>query len=230
VKPLVVIPARGGSKGVPRKNIKCLGGKPLIYYTIEAAREVFPDNVIYVSTDDYEIKHIVEKCGLKVPFLRPKEFATDNAGTYEVLLNAIYNCEKTGYYPDTLVLLQATSPFRNGEHIKEALKLFEEKCDLLVSVKETKANPYFTLRVENKNGWLVNSKEGRFVRRQDTPKVWELNGAIYIVKVSQLKKLTLDKIPKTVKFLMDEISSVDIDNQLDWDFAEFLIEKNLVHL
>jgi len=226
MKPLVVIPARGGSKGVPRKNIKLLGGKPLIQYTIEAAREVFPDEVICVSTDDYEIKHVVEQLGLKVPFLRPEELATDHAGTYEVLLNAIINYEKIGYYPDTLILLQATSPFRTGKHIKEALLLFDENCDMLVSVTESKANPYFTLKEENENGWLINSKEGSFVRRQDTPKVWELNGAIYIVRITALKQNTLDKISKTIKYSMDEISSIDIDTQLDWDFAEFLIRKN----
>lgn len=230
MKPLVVIPARGGSKGVPRKNIKLLHGKPLIQYTIEAARDVFQDEVICVSTDDHEIKGIVEQIGLKVPFIRPKELATDQAGTYEVLLNAIDHYEKAGYYPDALILLQATSPFRTGKHIKEALLLFNEKCDMLVSVTETKANPYFTLREENEDGWLIKSKEGSFVRRQDAPKVWELNGAIYILRISELKHNPLDKIRKTIKYSMDEYSSIDIDNQLDWDFAEFLIQNKKISI
>lgn len=230
MKPLVVIPARGGSKGVPRKNIKLLHGKPLLQYTIEAARDVFPDEVICVSTDDHEIKEIVEQIGLKVPFIRPEELATDQAGTYEVLLHAIDHYEKTGYYPDTLILLQATSPFRTGKHIKEALLMFDEKCEMLVSVTESKANPYFTLREENEEGWLKKSKEGSFVRRQDTPKVWELNGAIYIIRISELKHYRIDKIRKTIKYTMDDISSIDIDNQLDWEFAEFLIQYNKVNL
>lgn len=230
MKPLVVIPARGGSKGVPRKNIKLLFGMPLIQYTIKAARDVFPDEVICVSTDDNEIKGIVEHIGLKVPFIRPKELATDQAGTYEVLLNAIDYYEKAGYCPDTLILLQPTSPFRTGNHIKEALLFFDEKCDMLVSVTESKANPYFSLCEENEYGWLKKSKEGDFVRRQDTPKVWELNGAIYIIRISELKRNSIDKIFKTIKYQMDDISSIDIDNQLDWDFAEFLIHNKKVSL
>ncbi|MDD3744823.1 MAG: acylneuraminate cytidylyltransferase family protein [Lentimicrobiaceae bacterium] len=225
MKPLVVIPARGGSKGVPRKNIKLLGGKPLIQYTIEAAREVFPDEVICVSTDDKEIKSVVESLGLKVPFLRPPELAIDQAGTYEVLLHAIDFHEKNGYLPDTLILLQPTSPFRTGKHIKEALELFDKRCEMVISVKETKSNPYYTLREENEEGWLIKSKEGHFDRRQDAPTVWELNGAIYIIKVSVLKKKLLDRIKKTGKYKMNEISSIDIDSQLDWDFAEFLIQN-----
>ena len=162
MKPLVVIPARGGSKGILRKNIKLLGGKPLIQYTIEAAREVFPDELICVTTDDLEIKEVVERLGLKVPFLRPAELATDEAGTYEVLIHAINYYESQGYYPDTIILLQVTSPFRTGKHIKEALELFDDKCEMVVSVKETKANPYYVLQEENNEGWLVKSKEGNF--------------------------------------------------------------------
>ena len=116
MKHLVVIPARGGSKGVPRKNIKLLAGKPLIQYTIEAARALFADDIICVSTDDIEIKEVVESLGLQVPFLRPNDLASDTAGTYEVLLHALNHYETTGYYPDTLILLQATSPFRTVTH------------------------------------------------------------------------------------------------------------------
>ena len=118
MKPLIVIPARGGSKGVPRKNIKVLGDKPLIQYTIDAAKGVFDDEFICVSTDDFEIKSVVEQLGLKVPFLRPNELASDTAGTYEVLLHAISYYESKGYFPDTLILLQPTSPFRTSAHIK----------------------------------------------------------------------------------------------------------------
>jgi len=228
MKPLVVIPARGGSKGVPRKNIKLLGGKPLIQYTIEAAREVFPDEVICVSTDDEAIRSIVESLGLKVPFLRPAELATDQSGTYEVLLHAIDYYEKTGYYPDTLILLQATSPFRTGNHIKEALELFDEHCEMVVSVKETKANPYNILREENSDGWLEKSKPGNFTRRQDVPKVWELNGAIYIMKVSARKKSSLDKLTRIKKYVMDEIFSHDIDTGFDWIIAEAIVKEKLI--
>jgi CMP-N,N'-diacetyllegionaminic acid synthase len=117
MKPLVVISARGGSKGVPGKNIKMLGGKPLIQYTIEAACQVFPDEVICVSSDDPNIKSVIETLGLGVPFLRSAELATDTAGTHEVLIHAIDMYEKHGYNPDILILIQATSPFRAGTYI-----------------------------------------------------------------------------------------------------------------
>jgi N-acylneuraminate cytidylyltransferase len=226
-KILVIIPARGGSKGVPGKNIKPLAGKPLIYYTIEAAREVFPDDMIMVTTDSQEIKECVERTGLKVPFLRPQELATSTAGTYEVLLHAINYVESTGYNPDTIILLQPTSPFRTGKHIKEALSLFDDNCEMVVSVKETKANPYYTLREENSEGWLVKSKEGGFTRRQDCPKVYEVNGAIYIIQAKSLGVKNIQQFSKVKKYLMDHLSSIDIDNELDLVIAESITRINL---
>lgn len=224
---LVIIPARGGSKGVPGKNIKPLGGKPLIYYTIEAAREVFPDDQILVTTDSEEIKECVEKTGLKVPFLRPPELATDTARTYEVLLHAIHYAESTRYKPDVVILLQPTSPFRTGRQIQEALSLFDDKCEMVVSVKETKANPYYTLREENSDGWLEKSKKGNFTRRQDCPKVYEVNGAIYVIRVEALKKQPLHQFQKVRKCVMDEMSSHDIDTDVDWLVAEALKNNQL---
>ena len=212
MKPLIVIPARGGSKGVPRKNIKVLGDKPLIQYTIDAAKGVFDDEFICVSTDDFEIKSVVEQFGLKVPFLRPNELASDTAGTYEVLLHAISYYESKGYFPDTLILLQPTSPFRTSAHIKEALKLYHESIDMVVSVKETKANPYYILFEEDRNVYLKNC-----------PKVWEYNGAIYIINVKALKEKTISQFTKVCKFEMDETSSHDIDTLLDWRIAEIII-------
>ena len=223
--PLIVIPARGGSKGVPGKNIKLLNGIALINYTIEAARSMFSDEVICVSTDDVQIKEVVEEIGLKVPFLRPEELATDTAGTYEVLLHAIDQYEKKGYFPDTLILLQATSPFRTGKQIEEALKLFDSDCEMVVSVKETKSNPYYILREENEEGWLEQFKESKFTRRQDCPKVYELNGAIYIMSVKALKKKALSEFVKVRKFEMNEVSSHDIDTMIDWKISELIIKN-----
>lgn len=225
MKPLVVIPARGGSKGIPRKNIKLLHGKPLIQYSIEEAQKIFSDEYIFISTDDREIKEVVEKSGLKIPILRPQELASDTSGTHEVLLHAINYYEKNkNYFPDTIVLLQPTSPFRNAKHIEEALNLFSSDCEMVVSVKETKSNPYYLLREENQDGWLVKSKDGSFTRRQDCPKVFELNGAIYIINVNSLKEKAPHEFTRVRKFEMDEISSHDIDSELDWLIAENLLE------
>lgn len=225
MKPLVIIPARGGSKGLPRKNIKILGGIPLIQYTIEAARTIFPDEVICISTDDTEIKNVVENLGVVVPFLRPAELATDEAGTQEVLLHAIsfYEQEK-GYEPDTIILLQATSPFRTALHIKEALEHFDDNCEMVVSVKETKANPYYVLKEEDNEGFLIASKKGEFKRRQDCPVVYQLNGAIYIINRQALEKNKISEFTRVKKYLMEERSSIDIDDIIDFRLAE-LIEK-----
>lgn len=222
MKVLVVIPARGGSKGIPGKNIKLLNEKPLIQYTIEAAQKMFQNQQICVSTDSLEIKEVVESLGLKVPFLRPESLATDTSGTYEVLVHAVEYYESQGYNADVLVLLQATSPFRTEKHIDEALQLFYEDCDMVVSVKETKSNPYYILFEEEQNGYLKKSKEANFTRRQDCPKVWELNGAIYIINIASLKSQLMSEFTKIIKYEMDEYSSHDIDTPFDWQFAEYI--------
>lgn len=225
MKPLVIIPARGGSIGVPRKNIKLLNGKPLIQYTIDAARSVFSSDIMCVSTEDAEIKRVVEDLGLAVPFLRPAELATDTCGTRDVILHALSYYDEIGYETDVIVLLQVTSPFREAKHIKEAMSLYDETCDMVVSVKETKSNPYFVLMEEDENGWLQKSKPSSFVRRQDCPKVYEVNGAIYVMKRESLESYPNLSFPRVKKYVMDSLVSHDIDSMLDWELAELIVEK-----
>lgn len=226
MKPLVIIPARGGSKGVPGKNIKLLNGKPLIQYTIEAALEITDEHNIIVSTDCVDIKAVAENLGINVPSLRPENLASDTASTYEVLRYELDQLEKKNRKYDYIILLQPTSPFRTGKHIREALEIYRGDLEMVVSVKETKANPYFTLKEEDKNGYLIPSKKTSATRRQDVPKVYELNGAIYIIDVSTLKKMSLSKFAKVGKYVMDEISSHDIDTTLDWNLAQLIINKS----
>ena len=222
--PLIIIPARGGSKGVPGKNIKLLNQKPLIHYTIEAARKVFEDQYIYVSTDSTEVKSISEQTGLTVPFLRPEHLATDTANTRDVLLHALEQFTLINKQePDVIILLQPTSPFRNESHIKEALAQYNSNLDMVVSVKETNANPYYVLFEEDSKGFLTKSKKGNFTRRQDCPKVWEYNGAIYLINPNSIQKYSIGDFNKVIKYEMDEWSSHDIDNVLDWKIAEALI-------
>ena len=133
---LVIIPARGGSKGIPHKNVKELNGKPLICYSIDAARQLTTDENICVSTDDDVIIKVVEDYGLKVHFKRPAELATDCAGTNGVLLHALEFYEKQGRKYDVVVLLQPTSPFRETKSLKEAVALYTSDIDMVVSVKE----------------------------------------------------------------------------------------------
>lgn len=229
MKSLVIIPARGGSKGIPYKNIKPLNGKPLIYYTIDVARQLVDDVDICVSTDNQDIKKCVENYGLVVPFERPSELSTDVAGTYEVLLHALHFYEERGYRYDNVILLQNTSPFRNADHVRAAMSLYSSKIDMVVSVKESKSNPYYNCFEENEDEYLVLSKgEGLFTRRQDAPKVYELNGAIYIINPLSLKQQRIGQFTKRVKYVMDDIHSIDLDNMTDWYFAEFLLKEKLI--
>lgn len=225
MKILFLIPARGGSKGLPGKNIKPLNGKPLICYTIDAAREVSEDADICVSTDDKEIIAVVEDYGLKVPFIRPAEFATDHATSEQVLDHAIQFYESQGKPYDIVVLLQVTSPLRTGKHLKEALNLIKPNSEMIVSVKETDSNPYYVLFEEDHTGLLKKSKEANFARRQDCPTVYQLNGAIYIVSVKALKLKGLANLQKE-KYIMDKESSIDIDDKIDFMIADFLISEN----
>lgn len=226
MKILIIIPARGGSKGIPHKNIKPLNGKPLIHYTIDEAREIVSDEDICVSTDEPEIIKCVEDYGLKVPFVRPGELATDTAGTYEVLLHALSYYEKQGQHYDVVLLLQNTSPFRTAEQIKEALMLYTPDVDMIVSVKECAANPYYSVFEEDNNGYLhVCKGDGNIFRRQDAPKVYEYNGAIYIMNAEKLKTTHMHKMQKRVKYVMDDLSSFDLDTMWDWQMAEMIIKQ-----
>lgn len=228
MRALVIIPARGGSKGIPHKNIKPLDGKPLIHYTIDVARAIVADDDICVSTDDAEIISVVEQYGLKVPFVRPEELATDTAGTYEVLLHALnYYEDKLNRHYDVVILLQNTSPFRSAEQLKDALKLYRDDIDMVVSVKECPANPYYCVFEENAEGFLhVCKGEGNIFRRQDAPKVYEYNGAIYIMNANVLKTTHMHRMKKRVKYVMDDRSSFDLDTMWDWQMAEMMISQN----
>lgn len=223
MKILYVIPARGGSKGIPRKNIKPLNGKPLIYYSIDVARQLTSDDNICVSTDDIEIIQVVESYGLKVPFKRPDCLATDEATTNDVLLHVIDFYETKGKFYDLLVLLQPTSPLRNVIHVKEALTLYKDDLDMVVSVKESHAASLICK--ESENGLLEFCLNTHASRRQDMPSYFEYNGGIYIINVEKFKISGMNGLNKKKKYLMDEFSSIDIDTPLDWVIAESILKQ-----
>ena len=223
MKILFVIPARGGSKGIPHKNIKPLNGKPLIFYSIDVARKLTTDDHICVSTDDDEIIEIVESYGLKVPFKRPDHLATDTATTNDVLLHAIDYYEGMGLFYDLLILLQPTSPLRNATHIREALNLYNDDLDMVVSVK--KSQSLSVLCKENEKGFLELCFNQYGARRQDLSPFYEYNGAIYIINVKRLKEKGLSGFTKKKKYVMDEFSSIDIDIPLDWIITEEIIRQ-----
>lgn len=227
MKTLVVIPARKGSKGFPKKNLKKLNNKPLIAYTIEAAKECLFEEEICITTDDRDIADLATSYNLPPQFLRPPHLSSDTASMIDVLKHCVEFYENKEIFFKTLILLQPTSPFRTSEHIKDAMALYEqEEIDMLVSVKETKANPYFNLFEQNQKGYLVKSKRSNHSRRQDVPKVYEYNGAIYIINVDALKKVkSLDNLIKVKKYVMSSLSSIDIDNELDWILADQIAKR-----
>lgn len=228
---LVLVPARGGSKGIPGKNIKPLCGKPLICYTLDVARHFFEEDRICVSSDDPAIIRCVEDYGIKVPFVRPEELATDTAGTYEVIIHALDFYRKKGIEFTHTLLLQPTSPFRRLADVERCLEMAENQdFEMIMSVKETDANPYYVLFEEDEDGILVKSKVGSFTRRQDCPKVWQANGAIYLIKNKALEeKGGLGELKK-IKLVMDTLHSIDLDTLTDWAIAECLLEKKMISI
>lgn len=219
---LVVIPARGGSKGLLGKNIKKLCGKPLIAYSIDVARAITSDENICVSTDDRKIIETVENYGLKVPFVRPAEYATDTATTNDVLLHAVNFYETQGKRFSKLLLLQPTSPLRKIEEIKEAIALYREDIDMVVSV--TLSHAPAVLCSDNVDGYLENVF-GKSTRRQDAPRYFEYNGAIYVININSLKIKGMSAFEKKVKYIMPKETSVDIDDIYDF----MLVESIMLH-
>lgn len=229
MKYLVIIPARGGSKGIPHKNIKLLNGKPLICYSIDVARQFTSDENICVSTDDDEIIKVVEDYGLKVPFKRPDELATDHCGSNEVIQHAYQFYAKQGVLYDAIVLLQPTSPFRKVDFLKEAVSLYHDTIDMVTSVKLSSCNPYYDGFEEDSEGLLRISKgDGTIERRQDAPSVWQQNGSIYVINPRSLMEKGMAHFSRIRKYAMSELYSVDIDNPFDWKIAELVINEKML--
>lgn len=224
MKPLYLIPARGGSKGVPGKNIRPLGGIPLIEHTIRHALEVARPEDVVVSTDSEEIAEIARKAGATVPFIRPAHLATDTAGSREVMLHAVDFMNERGGDYDTIVLLQPTSPLRDPGDIKRALDLYGDSTDMVVSVNESSSNPYYNVFETDEEGYLRISKgEGNYTRRQDAPKAWEFNGSIYVIRLSSLRDSLISKFKRILPLPVSRDTAVDIDSELDFLIAEFMI-------
>ena len=200
-------------------------------HTFEAAREVFHDNQICVSTDDKKILEILKEVGYSSPFIRPEKLSTDTAGSKELIEHAIKHYENTSAFKvDHIMLLQPTSPFRNSKHIREAINLFEAEdfSEMLVSVCKSKSNPFFTQRIVDENGYLQSIIKNQFTRFQDAPILYDLNGAIYLFTKKSFKKYGLLDNPKIKFYEMDEVTSIDIDEELDLKIAEAFISTGLI--
>lgn len=231
---LITICAREGSKGVKGKNIRKLAGFPLIYYTIKQAKEWGKGENIIVSTDSPEIASVAKRYGAKVPFMRPKKFASDSAPKSEAIRHALLESEKFFKKTFDFVMdLDATAPIRKIEDLENAFKMFlKKKPKTLFSVVKAGRNPYFNMVEEDKKGRVHLSKKGKFARRQDAPKVYDMNASIYIYRRDYLldEKNTSPISDDSVAYVMDELSRTDIDSEIDFKFIEFLIKEKLIQL
>lgn len=225
---LAVIPARGGSKGVPGKNIKMLAGKPLIAYTIEAAIDSGIFSKVIVSTDSRAIADIAIAYGAEVPFLRPDAISGDMTSSDDVILHALSYFSHQSAHFDLVCKLQPTSPFRTALHLRQAYQLFQLKqADFLVSVCECEHSPLWSgtigedLRLDN-----FISEEAKRACRQTLPAYYRLNGAIYMGKVKCFmdNKSFLGK--NSIAYIMSQQESVDIDSPLDFLIAEAILNGN----
>jgi CMP-N,N'-diacetyllegionaminic acid synthase len=222
---LYLIPARKGSKGLPGKNTKKLGGKPLIDYSIDfSLKNMTDEDVLCISTNDPEVFEIAEYRGISIPFMRPEELSNDTSSSYDVIIHAISYYEKLNQNFDAVLLLQPTSPFRNQDDFILLKNQFDVNVEMVVSVKLSKENPYFTLFEESKDGFLFKSKFGNFDRRQDCPEVYAFNGSMYLINVEAIKKSTIPNFKKIKKIVMPEARSIDIDTLADWNLAEFYLK------
>lgn len=222
---LCVIPARGGSKGLPGKNIKNLAGKPLIAYSIEqAGRSRYTDRVI-VSTDSSEIAAVARSFGADVPFLRPADLARDESSTIDVLLHAIeWLSRKERRRFDILLLLHATTPLRSVDDIERCIELLvDTRADNVFSVTEAHRNPYFNMVEVTGAGTVALIKEGRFLTRQSAPSVYDMNSSIYAWWTEVLQREQGLFLQGTKIYEMPKERSIDIDDLLDFRIAEMLL-------
>lgn len=228
MKVLAIIPARGGSKGVPGKNIKNLGNKPLLAYTIDAANQSKLLTKVILSTDDNDIIACAKNYNVEIPFVRPEHLATDTAKSIDVVKHAVEFLESQGEFYDAVCLLQVTSPFRENGIIDLAIQKFKDTgADALISVLPVphEYNPHWTFEVSCNGNLKIATGESEIIsRRQELPMAYHRDGSIYITKTEYIKKGTfygesLTYIESNPNF------HVNIDTLQDWEKAEKMINK-----
>lgn len=233
-KVLAVIPARGGSKGLPGKNILPLQGKPVLAYTIEAALNARTLDRVILSTDSEEIAAVGREAGVEVPFIRPKELATDDAHPTTVLEHAVtYLSETDGYDVDLVVTLQPTSPLRVAADIDDAVRLLQNNPDMdsVITVKEVELPPYWVLKLDGKylRPFVDDGTDYSLMRRQEMEQTYRPNGAVYVTRRELLKNRSVIfsafSQGKTGYVLMEPIRSLDIDSRTDFKVIEAVMQR-----
>ena len=227
MKPICLIAARRGSKGVPIKNIKMIGGKPLISHTIKSSLDSKIFSHVIVSTEDDEIAKIAKKYGAEVPFLRPKKLATKNAPMAKVIDHAINKLFSLGYNFDVLVNRDCTAPFIRISDIKKGISLLgRKKSDLVVAAYKTHLNPYFNMMEFDSNEILKFSKKTkkRVTNRQDAPIVYQLTG-FQVINVQRFLKYKKIYMPRILPIEISAETGLMIDNKFEFQIADCMFRK-----
>lgn len=232
---LFIVTARGGSKGVPQKNIKLIGGLPLVAYKIISAKKCSVENRIIVSTDDTEIAEVAKQYGAEVPFIRPEYLATDNASSMDVVehaMNWIEENDDSTY--DYVCLLEPSSPFATAQDFDNAFRIIQEKdADTLLGMEEADVNSRFIHELDENKGlsyFYEAIKSIQSVRRQDQKMEYTMNGCMYIAKWDYFKKNKLFHAMNSVPYIMPREKSIEIDTMIDYEFACFLVDKGYIDL
>ncbi|GEP42495.1 cytidylyltransferase domain-containing protein [Brevifollis gellanilyticus] len=223
---VAVITARGGSRGLPRKNVLPLAGLPLIAHSIRVAQEAKRVNRVIVSTDDEEIIAVSREYGAEVPFVRPPELSTADSAHIDVMLHVVSWLEQQGDLPDAVLLLQPTTPLRTPEDIDGAVELMEStSCPAVVGLSPAESHPYLTYKVAEDGRLTGFIDHGlRYPRRQDLPPAYILNGALYLNRCSSLRETQMFQPPGAFGWVMPAERSVDIDSLEDFLVAEKLLK------
>jgi CMP-N-acetylneuraminic acid synthetase len=227
MKILAIIPARGGSKGIPRKNIKLLCGKPLINYTIGAALQSSRISEIMVSTEDVEIAETARQTGANVPFMRPDDLSQDKSSTLDTVLHVLECYEQLDQYFDAVCLLQPTSPLRSTELIESCIQQFEStRADSLISVRSVphELNPHWIFE-PNENSFLglATGEKQIITRRQELPPAYYRDGSVYLTKTSVLRERNSLYGDKIAYFVTDHLPYVNLDTMKDWKKAKKIL-------
>ena len=229
MKPICIIAARGGSKGVPNKNIRLLGKKPLIAHTIESAIKSKLFSSVIVSTENKKITNIAKKYGATVPFYRPKKLATDNASMDDVLLDVIKKLKLLEYEFEVVVNRDCTAPFIQNSDIKASINLLDrKKCDAVVAGYNTHLNPYFNMMEKNASGYLEFSKKSKkkIESRQNAPVVYQLTG-LQTFNVKQFLKYKRIYMPKILPFEVLPETGLMIDTEFEFQIANQITKKQI---
>lgn len=225
-KTFAFIFARGGSKGIPRKNIKPLGGKPLIGWSIDTALQCPSIDRVIVSTDDQEIADVARSYGAEVPFIRPKELSEDTSAEWFAWRHAIKFVEAQGCKFDQFVSLPATSPLRSVDDVEKCIAALDDETDIVVTVKKAERSPFFNMVTVDQNGFskIAITPDQPVTRRQDAPEVYDMTTVCYVTRPDFILNNFGVFSGKVRSVIIPEARAIDIDNPIDFKMAEILVD------